>query len=389
MSTFSGFLMEGELSEPKLPEVDVESIVKDEDVQAAYEENFVEAAARVSAEAQVNWNKIMEACTITEFACLESTGQEFLYEAGNLSAFFEKVKAFFKNLWQKIQSIFKKAAMQFNAMISNDKDFLNKYKKTINSAINSELKKENIEVDIYKDYVFLTREAEAICGSGSKIADKDSMDNAYNVAKVLGVDINGISSEAWEKAAKEITEDVVSDKVDEYRAKLIKVVDSSYSSSDASDKEFKSDLVNALRGSDSKDSVAIKEAASTAVSFLEKSSKLKSSLNTMLKQNKKEIDKALTDINKLEKDLNKDMSKNDEGGKTAGSKHTVVTKGIQLLKSQKTIYATFSSTILQELKNCSKQCKSVCVKVVSSAKHEAATVTSEGSMSLLDGLDLI
>lgn len=387
MSTFSGFLMEGELSEPKLPEVDVESIVKDEDVQAAYEENFVEAAARVSAEAQVNWNKIMEACTITEFACLESTGQEFLYEAGNLSAFFEKVKAFFKNLWQKIQSIFKKAAMQFNAMISNDKDFLNKYKKTINSAINSELKKENIEVDIYKDYVFLTKEAEAICGSASQIADKDNMGNAVNVANVFGVTVS--ANKSWEDAAKEITEDMVSDKVDEYRAKLIKVVDSSYSSNDASDKEFKSDLVDALRGSDSKDSVAIKEAASTAVSFLERSSKLKSSLNTMLKQNKKEIDKALTDINKLEKDLNKDMSKNDKDGKKAGSQHTVVTKGIQLLKSQKTIYATFSSTILQELKNCSKQCKSVCVKVVSSAKHEAATVTSEGSMSLLDGLDLI
>ena len=387
MSTFSGFLMEGELSEPKLPEVDVESIVKDEDVQAAYEENFVEAAARVSAEAQINWNKIMEACTITEFACLESTGQEFLYEAGNLSAFFEKVKAFFKNLWQKIQSIFKKAAMQFNAMISNDKDFLNKYKKTINSAINSELKKENIEVDIYKDYVFLTREAEAICGSASQIADKDNMGNAVNVANVFGVTVS--ANKSWEDAAKEITEDMVSDKVDEYRAKLIRVVDSSYSSSDASDKEFKSDLVDALRGSDSKDSVDIKEAASTAVSFLERSSKLKSSLNTMLKQNKKEIDKALTDINKLEKDLNKDMSKNDDNGKMAGSKHTVVTKGIQLLKSQKTIYATFSSTILQELKNCSKQCKSVCVKVVSSVKHEAATVTSEGSMSLLDGLDLI
>lgn len=388
MSTFSGFLMEGELSEPKLPEVDVESIVKDEDVQAAYEENFVEAAARVSAEAQVNWNKIMEACTITEFACLESTGQEFLYEAGNLSAFFEKVKAFFKNLWQKIQSIFKKAAMQFNAMISNDKDFLNKYKKTINNAINSELKKENIEVDIYKDYVFLTKEAEAICGSASQIEKKDFMDNAYSVAKLFGVNV-GIDAEAWEKAAKEITEDMVSDKVDEYRAKLIKVVDSSYSSTDASDKEFKSDLVDALRGSDSKDSVAIKEAASTAVSFLEKSSKLKSSLNTMLKQNKKEIDNALTTINKFEKDLNGKMSKNDYNGKIAGSQHTVVTKGIQLLKSQKTIYATFSSTILQELKNCSKQCKSVCVKVVSSAKHEAATVTSEGSMSLLDGLDLI
>lgn len=386
MSTFSGFLMEGELSEPKLPEVDVESIVKDEDVQAAYEENFVEAAARVSAEAQVNWNKIMEACTITEFACLESTGQEFLYEAGNLSAFFEKVKAFFKNLWQKIQGIFKKAAMQFNAMISNDKDFLNKYKKTINKAINSELKKENIEVDIYKDYVFLTKEAEDICGSGSKIADKDNMGDAGKVAKIFGVTVS--SNKSWEDAAKEITEDMVSDKVDEYRANLIKVVDSNYSSSDASDKEFKSDLVDALRGSDSKDSVDIKEAASTAVSFLEGSSKLKSSLNTMLKQNKKEIDKALKDINDLERDLNKKMS-DTKDGKQAGSKHTVVNKGIQLLKSQKTIYATFSSTILQELKNCSKQCKSVCVKVVSSAKHEAATVTSEGSMSLLDGLDLI
>lgn len=387
MSTFSGFLMEGELTEPKLPEVDVESIVKDEDVQAAYEENFVEAAARVSAEAQVNWNKIMEACTITEFACLEATGQEFLYEAGNLSAFFEKVKAFFKNLWQKIQAIFKKAAMQFNAMISNDKDFLNKYKKTINNAINSELKKENVEVDIYKDYVFLTKDADAICGSGSQIADKDNMGTADNVASVFGVTVG--SNKSWEDAAKEITEDMVSDKVDEYRAKLIKVVDSSYSSNDVSDKEFKSDLVDALRGSDSKDSVAIKEAASTAVSFLEKSSKLKSTLNTMLKQNKKEIDKALTDINKLEKDLNKSMGENTEEGKKAGSKHTVVTKGIQLLKSQKTIYATFSSIILQELKNCSKQCKSVCVKVVSSVKHEATTVTSEGSMSLLDGLDLI
>ena len=390
MSTYSGFFMEGsELNEPKLPEVDIESIVKDEDVQAAYEENFVEAAARVSAEAQINWNNIMEACTITEFACLESTGQEFVYESGKLGAFFDKVKAFFKNLWNKVQSIFKKAAMQFNSMILNDKDFLNKYKSTINTAINSELKKDDIEVDIYKDYVFLKKSASQICGSGP------DADNVATVADILSTfDKSGSTTvEAKKEAIKQITDDVINDKKDGYRAKLLKKVASSssysYSENDATEKEFKSELINILRGSDSKDSVKIKTAAEDAITFLSGSTNLKRELNDLLKKNKKSIDEALTTVEKLEKDLKKDVSKSGEEGEQAGIDHSIATKGVSLLKAEKTIYATFSSVILQELKNCSKQCKSVCVKVVSSAKHESTTVTSEGSMSLLDGLDLI
>ena len=386
MSTFSGFLMEGELSEPKLPEVDVESIVKDEDVQAAYEENFVEAAARVSAEAQINWNNIMEACTITEFACLESTGQEFVYESGKLSAFFEKVKAFFVNLWHKIQAIFKKAAMQFNAMTSNDKEFLSKYKKTIQKAINAgSLKKDDIEVSIYKDYVFFKKNASDLCDEPEKF----TIESLKDIADVFDIsdNIEGATVEVLKKINNEITSDVISDAVEEGRAELLKNL--GYNGSGLSADEFKKELVELLRGSDSKDDVAIKEAAKQAVAFLEKSTTLKKELNNLLNKNKKSIDKAISATTKLANKLDKASSEKGESGELAGVQHSLVVKGIDIMKAGKTIFAAYNSTILQERKNCSKQCKSVCVKLVSSVKHEATTVTSEGSMSLLDGLDLI
>ena len=68
-----------------------------------------EAALQIVAESDYNFNMLMKALLVEEFNTLESTGAELIYESGNMSAFFEKIKSFFmKNsitrLWPVISS---------------------------------------------------------------------------------------------------------------------------------------------------------------------------------------------------------------------------------------------------------------------------------------------
>ena len=402
MSTYSNFLFEGEGCKPVLNDVTADSLIKDEDIKAAYEESSLEAGARCVMEATQNWNNIMRACTIQEFNYLEENGSELVYEDAILESFGQSVRSFFINLWEKIKAIFKKALMQFSSWVTSDKDFINKYKKTILSAVNGELKKEDIEVSIYKDYVFMQDGFDKTTAAGMSEVEKIEFNSLQEIVKFTEIGTSG-SLDDYEnlKAINEkIDDDVINDIIESERAAAIKSIKSNYSFNDSSvtASEFTKELQNRFRGSDEKDDVKIGDAVLPAIKFLENSKKIKSDLEKGLNA-KKTIDSAIKSAEKLQKQLSKDMTakENNEGestiGKTKGQQHTLTTKGIRILKASRTMCLTINSVGLQELKNCSRQCKSVCVKAVSSAKvkkvGESGSVTTESSMSLLDGLELI
>lgn len=398
MSTFSGYMFESsELQEPVLPDVDVESIVKDEDVEAAYEENMVEAAARIVAESTINWNNILEACTITEFCYLEENHQEFVYEAGALSSFFEKAKKFFLNIWEKIKAIFKKAMMQFTSIFSSDKDFINKYEKTIISAKNQGFKegKEDAEIAIYP-FPWLTHGADSFKSDGpteTAVIDNGKVETIVTDLK-LGSTGN---AEEWKKANDKFDSDVKDTVKEEYRASWLttaaKYSSYNWSGSTADAAEFTSELKNILNGSDTKEDVKVADVISDTIKYLKDSAKIKKALNKYLKDSKTAIDKEIKALNAFDKTLKSSYEKKDtEEGQIAGAKHSIITKYIDLRRFETSLITTIDAAVIQSLKACSSQCKSVCVKAVSLAKttkHEGATITSESSMSLLDGIDLV
>lgn len=402
MSTYSNFLFEGEGCKPVLNDVTADSLIKDEDIKAAYEESSLEAGARCVMEATQNWNNIMRACTIQEFNYFEENGSELVYEGVILESFVDSVKKFFINLWEKIKSIFKKALMQFSSWVTSDKDFITKYKKSILAAANGDLKKEDIEVSIYKDYIFFESDFSKSTVKSNDVVDDIDFNDTKSVADDFGINNLNINSLEDLKAANEkIDDDAINNYIEETRAEMVKVIPSKYGFNDSSltASEFTKELQNCFRGSDEKDDVKIADAVFPAIRFLENSKSIKSDLEKGLKDSKKAIDTAIKSTEKLQKDLSKGMTSKDnntEGndtGKIMGQMHTLVSKGLRVLKASRTMILTMNSVGLQELKNCSRQCKSVCVKVVSSAKvkkvGESGTVTTESSMSLLDGLELI
>lgn len=410
MSTYSNFLFEGEGCKPVLNDVTADSLIKDEDIKAAYEESSLEAGARCVMEATQNWNNIMRACTIQEFNYLEESGSELVYEGVILESFVDSVKKFFINLWEKIKSIFKKALMQFSSWTTSDKDFITKYKKSILAAANGELKKEDIEVSIYKDYLFLKDGFDKTTAGGENEIEKITYNGLDDIISGsnhgINLDVKGKSTDQLEdlkKINEAFDDDAINDIIEACRADVVQNIakSSSYSFNDSSltASEFTTELQNTFRGSDEKDDVKIADAVFDAIKFLENSKKIKSDLEKGLNNAKKTIDSAIKSVEKLQKDLSKGMTSKDnntegnDAGKIAGQQHTLVSKGLRILKATRSMVLTVNSVGLQELKNCSRQCKSVCVKVVSSAKvkkvGESGTVTTESSMSLLDGLELI
>lgn len=408
MSTYSNFLFEGEGCKPVLNDVTADSLIKDEDIKAAYEESSLEAGARCVMEVTQNWNNIMQACTIQEFNYLEENGAEMVYEGVILESFIDTVKKFFINLWEKIKSIFKKALMQFSSWVTSDKDFIAKYEKDIYRAVNNDLKKEDIEVSIYKDYVFLGKASfDKAAVAGITEIQKDTFSDVSSVSTIvptIRVD-NDSDEEQLKKACEAFDNDAMNDALETARAKYAKAIKtttgSAYAFNDKSlnASEFRAELQNIFRGSDEKDDVAIKDAVQPAITFLKNSGKIKTSIDKGLKDAKKAIDDAIKATEKIAKNLDKDSTKKENNendskeGSRAGKKHTLMNKCISFMKSNRSMIIDIDSIALQELKNCSRQCKSVCVKVVSSAKvkkiGESGSVTTESSMSLLDGLELI
>lgn len=420
MGTFSNFLgvNESYIDDPNLlPYNGADSLLEDASVEACFEENFSVAAARICYENTVNMNSIFQACAIQEFAFYEETGEELVYEASNGESFFSKIKQFFVKLWEKIQQIFKKAIMMFNTKAKDDKAFYTKYKKEINEAANSSFGDK--EIAMY-DYIFYdgkygANAMESLFKSNeyqmfARCDLNGSKSNLFLVAKIqgkesewdnsIGVLRNSNSTDEQIKTAcdkldaisKDVSaSDYKTDVYDMIRGDLIKKLDGSYSG-DCDSKSFSSDVAEACQGDSSKNDVALSTAVRKAADYLENSKDITKGLDKCLKEWNKDLKQVIKDLENLGKEYSRNTRKERTGETRAlGYEHTLITQFIQITKETKNIGIAFHGNIMQQIKACSAQSKSICVQAVhyKKPKNESSIYTSESTGSLLDNIELL
>ena len=419
MSVYSNFMLESDgILSADIQKYEPGKILDDmekEEVKAAHEECSYEAALRCCAENTMNWNAIMKAATIQEFCYLEETGTEMVYTEATGNSFFESVKAFFRKIWEKIQSIFKKVLMQFASWSKNDKEFLNKYRKDIVKISTGGLNGFNdVEIKWYP-YVFIK--------DGSAAAIKDRIDTAEKSWAFHDVDTSGdgnaaikafvkavtgneapsdtpdvgdstTNKDAWQKIIKDMNEDddKIQSAINKYRGALCG------STQEIEANEFSKEIAEYFQGGESsKDTKNLHEVIDDALAFLAFSDKARSEVGKLLSTNKKSIDTAIKNVEKYQKTFSKGAVPTDKNEKLssanyiAGAKHSICNKHIAALKQQKNILTTYNGAALQHLKACSRQCKAACIKAATFVpKHESADMfQTESDMSLLAGIEMI
>ena len=94
-------------------------------------ESIIESSLVSIMEANEDWNSIINEMAAKEYAVLESTGEEMVYEAVDVRGFFSKIVDWFKKLWAKIAGLFQKFLQAIQTKVSSDKAFIEKYETAI------------------------------------------------------------------------------------------------------------------------------------------------------------------------------------------------------------------------------------------------------------------
>ena len=406
MSVYSNFFINESTAgyDGLLEDVDVDTLMYGDTVEEAYEEDSYEAAMRCVSENTTNYNAIMQACAINEFCYFEENGTEMVYTEGTLSDWKDSAIAFFKKVWDKIQSIFKKVLMQFASWSKNDKDFYNKYKKQLNTKANQGFG--DVEVKWF-NYRFYGKDDATAVKDLIDTAEKNytftnttiNNDPAAAFLGVVGIDAptgaDADKPDGWVDAAKKLREDPdkITDVLDAYRGQL-----AGYAAGTKIDaKEFSKEVTEYFQASgnndheSSKDTVALGTALDSAMKFLVFSDKAKSELGKVLSANKRSIDQAIKAVNNISKTLSKDISKEaTDETKIKGAKHTICGMFVGAMKQEKNILTQYNGLALNALKACSRQSKAICVKAATYIdKDKDYKYQSESATSLLGSINLI
>lgn len=309
-----------------------------------YEEPGIEGACAIVAESEMNYNKIMQAVGIAELNYFAENGQEMVYEAGTASAFIEKAKQFFKNIWEKIKGLFKKFFSMFDSYVKSDKDFVNKYKKHLLSVDTRNFK--------YKGYQF----------------DKLNID----LEKCASSAITSLPANYSDKMDR-------NDEIEKARAAAIG------KSSGLTASEFTKELFMLFRkGEDAKidlENISVSE----QLSHISGSSALKKNAEKNYKDLEKTINNNIKKLNNIEKELVKLVpGKDDVSADIKQANH-----GIWAMKEALNITQLINGANLTAIKDQNRQAKAICVKLMNyKAKNESTDFGGGAGSSFLEAVTI-
>ena len=341
------------------------------EAQPCYEENAVDSAYRIMAENQDNWNAIMEAVGIDELAIYESTGSEIVYEAGNISGIFTKIKEFFKKLLEKIKGIFSKFMTVINSWTQSDKAFVKKYKKDLYSA--------NLKDLEFKGYKFSLDKYSLpkLVSEGLRASVKDK---AFGGHDNIGV----ARAEEYNNKAKELR-DKKEEFLDSVRGKLV-YGDSSDKKVDSSD--FSKELFEVFRSGESeKDTLDEKDIdISACLVTIENTEKNKKDAEKAYKEITRGISDAIKEIDDMSKGILRDTPNDDSDTNSLNSaKVSYYSALCSLGESTKSLVTVAFGAYIQAIKDNNRQCKAICVKALTrkQPKNESSGSYYEEGGSML------
>lgn len=344
----------------------IEDLLKDDTLDIHENLSFLEAAYKLSAENEMNWNAIMESVAMAEMEEMSSSGSDYsvVAEAG----FFESVVAFFKKVWEKIKSLFKKFMVMIGSLVGKDKDFAKKHGDTIRKNMI------NIPNDAeIKGYKFTTDKLKGII-------DRDSDLLAAAVAQL---------SEHGNLAIFDDNLKLASDDYDAADANELARATFCTGMTNASNRMTDADMRDAAFATarDNEDSpIDIKldtSSVSAALSNLEKGDKAKSDANKLYTNQEKKWKTLMHNAEKFNTEQYKAFKPADSGDDAAKRVNTAhsaklkeISNGLALCKSGAGWIQTMCSIYLQAVKDEYSQCRKICVKAVTyKAAKEGASVT--------------
>lgn len=363
--------------------IDIDSIP----AQECYEENSMDSALRVMAETTANWNAIMESIGIEELAVYESTGTDIIYEEGTISNIFNKIKEVLKKIIEKIKGIFNKFITVLNSWTAKDKEFIRKYK--------ADLLKANTKDFQFKGFKFTLPEVnmESFSDSLRDTTKNEYMSIIFRDGKTI--DFNGIASDIsttsteYEELKKRVM-DNKEDILNEYRATFFK---NSTSSVDASD--FSKELFEVLRNRESTPETLDDKDIDVfeCIQSIENTERDKKNAKKLFDALNKGISDAIKEIDNISKELIRntpDKSNDTNTNKLNSAKIGFISAVCSIYESEKSINTIVFGAYIQALKDQNRQCKSICVKLLTrkQPKNESASYYEEGS-SMLGNAKLI
>lgn len=326
--------------------VDLADLLEDASVpELGLRSSLVEDAYMLIAESEENWNNIMKACGYNELKNFAETAQPYVFTEASGNGFIASAKAFFAKIWQKIQSLFKKFLVMIGSFVQSDKSFVESNKATIGAAMS------NIPSDAkFKGYKYT--------GLGKWTELVNTTKSEYSM---LTAQASGEASDS-EKLKSSM------------RGKLA-------GGGDLSEAEMRKKLYETFRGSEEKEDLTFDHTLVTnAMKTLLSAAEVKTEANKAYKALSDYFNKIDGELNKLSKSITANYKADGENAKTASDALVSTNRAITANKDLAGMFQTGNSIFLSCLKDYSRQCKAICVKVVTfkTPKHEAATFSHYG-----------
>jgi len=335
-----------------------ENYLENIDVQESTYEPGFEGALQNIIDEEVNYSKLMEAVAIAELSHFEQTGRELVYEGANLSGFFSKVREFFKNMYEKIKGLFKKFIGFIDALIMNDKAFVNKYRTTILSASTKDFE--------YKGYVFTINDF----ATRSNLINDGRAIHKFDIAVRTADNAKTAEYDKATKEWKEKKEDIV----DQMRGAVAGDKTKKYDEG-----EFAKAIFEALRDSKDKPETISKVDPSAELNIISSFKESKKTAEKQFRDLEKGINDTIKALNDAEKTIGKAMTgktddKADDEGRAAAIRY--VSAGAEAEKILLGLGQKAQGLTMSAMKQQYRQAKAICVKLINyKPKNESVDLT--------------
>ena len=381
------------------------------DVQPFVGENFNyhELGIMAATEIAHNSNSFMKSIALSELAATEQTGSaDILYESVNIKGIFEKIKAFFKKIIEKIHKIFHTFIAKMKSWFGNNASFAKTYEKEVVKGW------ANVKNDWeFKGYKFTNINLNVEQADAMKVNITDAAETIKNalssgdIATLCQASAITVSEDGLKQVREhmdDIKESMRKGLIDGLKNNSFNTsVSASYSGGGLDSSEFTEELFKVFRNDqDSKEDISkdkILESYGGSISgmmtYIKEFDKIKSKTEAAERKLVKGIDDLIKKVDKAQNDLikeNKDKTKSEDEKKIneiavqASSVFQTLYSGLSELTTQ-----TFSA-LLQAQKDACVQAKEIAVKVIGQSKKitkESYDYSSDTGFDFIGSVKLV
>lgn len=309
-----------------------------DEIEVCATDDYVVEAVKHELENEQNYNTLMQAVALNELAYYSETGEELEYfSEAEKGTFIEKVKQFFRRMWEKIKSLGKTFMLHIDKITKSNSGFVKKYK--------TEIEKGDVAKCEHKGFKFTDVELHISNADGA-------------VHAVSGEDLSSIKSMTKEAANsflekhKDLTE---CEK--KLRGKIL-------GKNDALDaKQFRDELFKALRDGKSEKEKLDGNAMSNkqVVDLLLDGGSAKSNVKAAAKRLDATMGNLIKQLDKTAKDMAKEKD-------AVSERVRVLSIVIRLCKSYTTSAEVAYGAMMAASRDAMNQAKSLAVKLVAQSR---------------------